>query len=242
MANTGPTATGGNPFAPVNGTFYWDQASYDATSAASKCNVGYILNGTSSGCAPSNLSNPPFPGTNLSFLAANAGGTTDVTNFTFSNTSQVASTFRASITGFNGFAAPGDEFGWYDTVTGVTTPIFNSGVPITVTALTFTPSASWGVYIKNGAGVTFKSGDNGQQFAVFSQSPPTPSAPPSNLSNYWIGMEDLKNTSFKYGNLGGDYDYNDMVVQLQAVPEPGYIMLLVAGFGALALVRRRQSA
>ena len=244
MANTGPTATGGNPYAAVNGTFYWDNASYDATSAASKCDVGYLLNGASSGCAPSNLSNPPFPGTNLSFLAANAGGTKDVTNFSFTSAQPVTATFRASITGFNGFAAPGDEFGWYDTTnTAVLHPVFNSSLPITTTAVTFTPSAAWGVYVKNGAGAIYQSGDNGQQFAVFAQTPASPGTLPLNLTRYWIGVEDLKNTSFGYANLGGDYDYNDLLVEFGvAVPEPSYILLLLLGLAGLTFICRRLKA
>lgn len=242
VTNTGAVATGGNPLASgVPGTFFWDNPSYDASTAASKCNVGYILQGTATiggpnACAATPISPTGVPGTKLNFLAGNAAGTL-ATDFTFSNAVQVASTFRASFTGVLG----GDEFGWYNTLLpAVLHPIFTTAAP-GVTDFTFTPSATWGVYLKN-SGALFLSGSEGEQFALFSQDPGNPAGPPSDLKHYWIGAEDKLGINNKWSAGGaGDYDFNDMLVEMQAVPEPGYILLLAAGFAGLFYARRRYS-
>jgi hypothetical protein len=243
VTNTGPVASGGIPPTPPPGVFFWDNASYDAGSASAKCNVGYFLNGTQSGCgAATTFVNPPFPGSNLSFLAANAAGTADVTNVIFSNSSGDTATFRAAITFNNGVtSAFPDVFGWYNTATpAILNPLFSTASLGTTTA-TFAPSGSWGFYIQNGSNV-YLSGSDGQQFALFARTPSSPGAVPSTLTQYWLGVEDTKNTSFKYGITGGDYDYNDMIIEFgAAVPEPAYLIVFLAGFTALILFRRSRS-
>jgi len=242
VANAGPTALGGIPGTPGSTGYFWDNPSYDASTTASKCNVGYFLNGTQSGCAASTqFTNPPFPGTNLSFLAANVAGTADVTNMTFSNSAGDNATFRAAFTFNNGTGTSSvDEFGWYLLSSpAALNPLFNTGALGTTTA-TFTPGGNFGYYLKNGATV-YLSGTDGQQFALFAGGGPS-GAPPTNLGSYWIGVEDSRNTNFRYSTTTGDYDYQDMIIQIQAVPEPGYIVLLLAGFAGLAFfARRRQS-
>ncbi len=189
VTNTGPVASGGIPPTPPPGIFFWDNASYDAGSASAKCNVGYFLNGTQSGCgAATTFVNPPFPGSNPAIL----------------------------------------------------NPLFSTASLATTTA-TFAPSGSWGFYIQNGSNV-YLSGSDGQQFALFARTPSNPGAVPSTLTQYWLGVEDTKNTSFKYGISGGDYDYNDMIIEFgAAVPEPAYLIVFLAGFTALILFRRSRS-
>lgn len=50
-----------------------------------------------------------------------------------------------------------------------------------------------------------------------------------------IFMEDLR----FFGSPPSDRDYNDFVVEIRAIPEPGSILLL--GLGALALLRKRKA-
>ena len=62
-----------------------------------------------------------------------------------------------------------------------------------------------------------------QHFAIFKESDGV----------YWMGMEDLK--------TGSDYDYNDMVVKISAVPavpEPTTMLLLGLGLLGVAGIRR----
>jgi hypothetical protein len=55
----------------------------------------------------------------------------------------------------------------------------------------------------------------------------------SSTETVWtIFMEDLR-------LYESDLDYNDFVVEIRAVPEPGSILLL--GLGALALLRKRKA-
>lgn len=74
-------------------------------------------------------------------------------------------------------------------------------------------------------------GTSNQYFAVFAESL---SAATSVPVTYIIGVED-KN----FGN-GSDKDYNDMIVKLTVVPEPGFYTLLSVGFVGLMVARRRK--
>jgi hypothetical protein len=239
VANTGPVATGGIPPA-TTGTFFWDNASYDANvpGPPGKCNVGYFLNGTQTGCsAATQYNNIGAPPGNLNFLAANATGSADVANMTFTGVGDTA-TFRAAFTFNNGVASAfPDVFGWFNTATpGVLNPLFSTANTAVNTA-TFTPTGSFGYYLQNGATI-YRSTTEGQQFALFAAG--AAGVPPTNLGTYWLGVEDARNELFKYTLANGDYDYQDMIIKIEAVPEPAYVALLLAGFAGLAFFARRR--
>ncbi len=236
VANTGPVATGGIP-PTTTGTFFWDNASYDASTSASKCNVGYFLNGTQTGCgAATSYNNIGAPPGNLNFLAANATGSADVANMTFTGVGDTA-TFRAAFTFNNGTASAfPDVFGWFNTSDGVLHQLF-SVANTAVNTATFTPTGSFGYYMGNGATI-YRSTTEGQQFALFAAG--AAGSPPTNLGTYWIGVEDARNTNFAYSTTTGDYDYQDMIIKIEAVPEPAYVALLLAGFAGLAFFARRR--
>ncbi len=110
-------------------------------------------------------------------------------------------------------------------------------------ALTFvSPWADFGFYLATetakGSGVVLRaffsestlpsnSDPNEQHFAFFQ-------AKTGAYPAYYIGAEDLP--------LGSsDKDYNDLVVYVQAIPDPSTWMLFLSGVPALALLRRRKA-
>lgn len=163
----------------------------------------------------------------------------------------IASTMLLEVAGYHDY----NEIGWYninDALGSETLhPIYTGGTD-PVTSATFTPSGSWGLYIRsfrgytnpakgllfftesnrnraNGPAALSADDKNTQHFALFASSL-TPGS-----ERYTIGVEDLALRSTGIENWG---DYNDVVLTIQAVPAPGAAALL--GLGGLMVARRRR--
>jgi hypothetical protein len=108
------------------------------------------------------------------------------------------------------------------------------GSPLLFTDTTAILSAIQGTGLNEGANFTETSMNvqdaGNQHFAVFATSAAAAGTIPA---DFWVGAEDTKFAA------GADRDYNDMIVHLRIVPEPGYFVLLSLGLGGLGLVRSR---
>ncbi len=139
-----------------------------------------------------------------------------------------------------------DYFGWYTDNNGVLTmnPLLNSTETLGSSA-TFLPTGSYGFYLENvqspgtsytanyfwftNSALDYTSGpgapatDGLQHFSIFG----------GTSGVFYMGLEDTPAPS-------SDFDYNDMVIELQPVPEPASIALFAGGAGLLALLVRRR--
>jgi len=215
-AITGSAGSGWQPFPDSlseQGNPYWDSPSWDGAQK----NVGYLLSGLSG-------VTPPWWG--------NPDGSADL-NFYFQRQGALHATMFLTYAGRAGV----NDFGWYDLAApGTLHPIFPGGtVPGTQTVVNTSPD--FGFYFKTpepGMGdqvyYTQSALNPGGEtshthFAVFGESLN------SGQQIYWLGMEDLR--------AGGtDNDYQDMIVRVQANPEPSTLILL-AGGALLLWLRRR---
>ena len=63
---------------------------------------------------------------------------------------------------------------------------------------------------------------------------------------YYVGMEDIANGGRGFpldpSGLASDRDYQDIVISIQAVPEPATVMMMLTGLAGLVLVARRRRA
>ena len=216
-AITGSAGSGWQTFPdPLHelGNPYWDSPSWDGPQK----NVGYLL------CGLAGVT-PPWWG--------NPDGSADL-NFSFQGQGALHATMFLAYAGRAGV----NEFGWYDLdAPAVLHPIFLGGtVPGTETMVN--TSEDFGFYFKtpepeigdqvyytqsalNPGGETSHT-----HFAVFGESLS------SSEQIYWLGMEDLR-----AGRT--DNDYQDMIVRVQANPEPSTFILLAGGAGLLWFLRRR---
>ncbi len=216
---------------------YWDQPSRDGGTR----NIGNYLNGTYSGSQPSAsagspLITPPWWGhTSTTDYAA----TMDTSlGFTVTGPGQVGSSLLMEVAG----RANQNEIGWFnrnDAVGAETLHVIFAGPTSPVTSMIFTPSASFGLYLKSGNNVFFSESHRNrggtaldratQHFAVFA------SSLVSGSETYHIGAEDLLRSETGIENVG---DYNDVVFSLTAIPTPGTSALALIGL-ALTASRRR---
>ncbi|MBY0522228.1 MAG: PEP-CTERM sorting domain-containing protein [Gemmataceae bacterium] len=212
------------------GTPFWNQASMDG----SQLNVGYFL--TKTGGFAGNSASPNLSTSSLQFWGTGSGGSDSAE--ALSTIFAVTSALHLEVAGYSGV----NEFGWYNTSDAagseVLHTLFSGPTSPVTTGPTFSPSGSFGLYLKTVGGTYFsESSRNGagetthQHFAIFKDTA---------TGKLWIGVEDLPLTGTGVENGG---DYNDMVVSLSAVPEPSSMALLTLGalsFAGYGLRRRNR--
>jgi hypothetical protein len=216
----------GTATTPITGGPYWNNLSGDGPTN----NIGWCL----TGAGDCQISNPPGA------LSYYGNGTSAASHMSFVSNGMTQEAILSGIfTNQNGVAPNGQNyFGWYSVSNGaISIHTLLSSMSSIGSYTTFTPTANYGFFLENvqSAGLGYEAdyfwfmdtslnyvGGTGvldgatQHFAVFS----------SPNSGFYIGTEDTP-------AAGADFDYNDMIFQVQAVPEPASICLL---FGGLALI------
>jgi hypothetical protein len=235
---------------------FWDNPSNDATD---QCNVGYWLQTANWGTLTCGGANDGSggPGAPLDFFAdsSTSDGSKPVGWLMEANGgTQQATTLRVEVAG----QASSNVLGWY-TVSGNTITnqgsVFTGGQgPGAATDISIAPGTLFGFYLcpagncgtnlsnafLSGTPVTDPAGKTGR-FALFSEQPTAPTHPNSDITQYWVGVEDLQSPVAGENTYG---DYNDMIFSVQVVPEPAFIGVLGIGLAGLALQtyrRRKQS-
>jgi len=217
-----------------SGTPYWANPSFDGSQA----NVGFHM--TNSGAFTGSTLGPgavPF--------WANSNGSADLNSFFQRGTTNLPqANLLATLSG----NAAGNSFGWYDTAqpTILHTLLSGAAGPGNL-GVTFVPSNNYGFFIRESNGATYfmqsglnmtgsnTSGDtNHQHFAIFTNTPGSPSA------SFWLGVEDSVPGPFNIEGLG---DYQDMFVEVTPapIPEPATLTLFGTGIAGLVGFTRRKS-
>lgn len=243
-AQVNTTGTWSNMVVPnEDGTPYWDNTSADGA----KCNVGYyLLYKAGSGFGPCSNEKPTS-----AFVDGNSGrlGTTGgVPNGSYLSESAFSFAagkyrfnFLANIAGYDPTSTPPQELWIFTKGSGGAIPLhqlYAVGTypePLTTT-FEFTIGSEW--FLGARSAVTPDPWEFSNQlyavgahsshavFSLFSSGTTDPGA----LGNVWYsGFGDISE---------GDRDYNDLVVEIAAVPEPSAIVLLA--IGVLGLVGRQR--
>lgn len=258
------TVGGGGVLNGLLGSIFFANRSADAgttlaaggTNAATNplgLNAGFFLSGT--GAWAGNAASPNAGLSNLQYLGASSSSGPD--QFFFNSS---GATYRLTLL----LALTGNalEFGWYNTATpGVLNPIFTTSTALG-TQVAFTPSASYGFYIRYttsnantwGFGWKFFTQDNLNQTAanIYGVTgPENPTVPHFSLfqntsiaggnQRFYLAVEDGYFGNSTTPNFS-DRDYNDFIVQLDVtgVPEPAVMGMVGAGLLALGAAARRR--
>jgi hypothetical protein len=247
------TVTGEVITSPTNNNLtsdaYWNNNTLDATTCA---NIGCFITGTGffSGNPNSpNLSNPVY-------LGNNDGSA--INDFYWSGPTGGSTTMLAEVAGLAGR----NWLGWYEQGAvltaanrGTSWDVVFTGDATVGTTVAFTPTYNFGLWFLAdfaetaagisdddiitalGAGGRFTessrnsaaAGTTNQYFTAFARSAASAQTIPT---EFWIGIEDV------YLPIA-DRDYNDMVLRLTVVPEPGYYVALSIGLLGIWLFHRR---
>jgi hypothetical protein len=268
-----PTSASGQWYAPVTatslntGNTFWNNTSLDSKPGTS-CNVGYWLQSTDwTNSGLGNCKNNSFvahtggPGTALPFLASTATPNNPV-GFEFQNTGKTVVSLRLE----DAQNKTTNELGYYtygggpNSVNGSNVtlhPLF-PGVdsPDATQTVNLLPGETFGFYLCPGnAGTTHceqsavaysgqdvSSNGRSGKFALFSESPvPILSGnATAHINNFWVGVEDGPGINATEG-FG---DYQDMLISVNVVPEPGFYGFLGLSLAVLFLfiARKKQTA
>lgn len=209
------------------------------------CNVGYLLTGATAPGSCINvigdLSGIPTNGTTYSYLN-NAGASAGAFNFTSDNivgTPSHGVTLHIEIAG----RRDSNTFGYR--LNGVDTTLFG-GVTANPVSTTFNipANSAFSFWFQANGNTYYTDGAGSERFALFrfAQTRTPESANGTNLSAYVLGMEDGDLNS-RTGKTYGDEDFQDLIVSIQVVPEPGTVSALAAAvLVTVAAVRRRRKA
>jgi hypothetical protein len=228
-----------------NGTPYFDNFG-DTVNGSNLSNAGNFTQGT--GAWATTKERSPNLGVNgANYLGTNTGAA--ITNFYFEDGTAAGIKLlgRPAVAGHSNVTS----FGWYEqNQAGTLVPtvaqmheIFAAGAAEGTEVKPINFTHYFGFYFKDLNSGTYytqsslnaDSQKGSQHFALFRKVGDTGN------STLYIAIEDL---AFTPGQTGGaDRDYNDMYVQVNAVPLPGALLLLGAGMARLvAYARRRQDS
>ncbi len=249
---------------------FWDQTSQDGTNCnVGFWLQSNNWSNVASHCSSSTFSGSSGPDKSLSFLAADAptGGQGQAVGWTMNASGpQEQTVLRVEVAGNAGI----NTLGWYtisggNAVNGGVIFTGSNSPNTTGSTISIAPGTQFGFYLcpagcdslATGTILTGSSyylsgaavGSNPSttstagRFALFSEIPANPSASPapgSDISKYWVGVEDQQYGNAAEGKWG---DFNDMIFSVQVVPEPGFYGVLGLGLSALAYkVKRRKTA
>jgi hypothetical protein len=236
----------------LGNTPYWNNRSLDGA----QFNVGYFLTDTGAFSANTLV---PAP---AQYLGNTANNNLAPTAFSFlSAASSIQVTILYQNAGANS-GAFGTSFGVYDTSNGAQTPIYTAGtVPANVGVITnVSTTASYGFYATTcqnstngtncftffsnpsidapvtnfGSGTVVEAPGSHQHFALFTVA--------GDSNSFYLGYEDSLNGGLGFGGTSGfeNYgDFNDIIVRITTVPEPGTFAFLGLGLVALGLRARK---